>query len=274
MFCFSVRASSSCNPVFFFSKLFLLFFFFFFFLSIFYVLATAVTVIVVLLCSAHSGRRLVVLSSPFGHSGLCPAIPAASAVFRPFRPFRPLSGHSGSGHCSAAPAVFRPSPLPSSLSVWPSSSIRLSPSAGRASPVVWPLSVVRPLSGRRLFLAVGRSGYRFFLAAAVWLPPLQPLFSHSDRWMLGHSGYSATVRPPPLLGCRRNRFPRFSVALSSLSVSLLFGVGVPIRTVVSPLFSSMSVARYVPLCMSGRWSGCFHLCSSGHSGRFSLSRAI
>ena len=101
-------------------------------LYIFYVLVVAITVVVVLLCSAHSGRRLVVLSSPFGHSGLCPAIPAASAVFRPFRPFRPLSGHSGSGHCSVAPAVFRPSPSPSLL-VWPSSSIRMSPSAGRFS---------------------------------------------------------------------------------------------------------------------------------------------
>ena len=126
---------------------------------------------------------------------------ASLASIRLFRPLRPYFGHfcrcpatPVPGTSSAAPAVFRPSPLPSSLSVWPSSSIRLSPSAGRASPVVWPLSVVRPLSGRRLFLAVGRSGYRFF-----WQPPFG--CPHSSRCSATPTvGCLAIPVIPPLFG--------------------------------------------------------------------------
>ena len=87
--------------------------------------------------------------------------------------------------------------------------------SGRASPIVWHRRrhrSVRQVSGPCLLFghspASGCSwpsvgpAIDFFLQPPVWLPPLQPLFSHSNRWMVGHSGYSATVRPPPLLGCR------------------------------------------------------------------------
>ena len=230
--------------------------------------------------SVSSGRSSTVISAAYRFHLFQPSFvviwPSFSGSVQPVWPFRLLSGYSGRfGRISAISAAVRPLRFrallrPLRLYFGHLLCRRLSRFghrrlSGCLLPPVVPLRLSGPCllfghspaadcSWPSVGLAIG------FLAAAVWLPPLQPLFSHSDRWMLGHSGYSATVRPPPLLGCHRNRFPRFSMALSSLTVSLL--VGFPIPAVVRRLFGSMFVARSVPLCLSGPYGHLSDCCSS------------
>ena len=138
--------------------------------------------------SSLSGRRLAVLSSPFGLSSFYPAIPAASAVFRPFLP---LSGHSGSGHffgrsgCISA-ISFAVVSLGLAIVVYPAVSFRRSCLSGCLASTLRPPTV---LGRRSVRLSVFLAAARLVAATPAVVQPLRPLddwpfWSLFGRWMV------------------------------------------------------------------------------------------